>query len=73
MAVIRPNAVTTWEMVSECEVQMMLDSGLPISLIYKIVAAAFSTEYNKYNTISFGLKLVLASDGNIPALGSMTL
>ena len=50
---------------------MMLDSGSPILLIHRSVAAAFSTEYNKYNTVS--LKLVLASDDYIPALGSMTL
>ena len=70
VAAVRLNAATTWGMVGEREVEMMLDSGSSISLIQESVAAAFSTEYN---TVSFGSKLVSASGDNILVLGYMTL
>ena len=70
VAAVRPNAATTWGMVGECKVELMLDSGSSISLTQESVAAAFSTEYN---TVSFGSKLVSASGDNIPVLGCMTL
>ena len=70
VAAVRPNAATTWGMVGERKVEMMLDSGSSISLIQESVAAACSTDYN---TVSFGLKLVSASGDNIPVLGCITL
>ena len=70
VAAVRPNTATTWEMLGEHKVEMMLDSGSSISLIQESTAATFSTEYN---TMSFRLKLVSASGGNIPVLGCMTL
>ena len=70
VAAVRPNAATTWGMVGERKVEMMLDSVSSISLIQESVVAAFSTEYN---AVSFGSKLVSASGDNIPVLGCMTL
>ena len=70
VAAVRPNTATTWGVVGERKVEMMLDSGSSILLIQESVAAAFST---KYNAVSFGSKLVSASGDNIPVLGCMTL
>ena len=70
-AAVRPNAATTWGMIGECKVDMMLDSGSSISLIQESTAAAALSK--KQRITPSGLKLVSALGDNIPILGSMIL
>jgi len=70
VAAVCPNAATTWQMIGEYKVEMMLDSGSSISLIQESTVATLSKECK---IMPSGLKLISASGDNIPILDCMTL
>ena len=69
-AAVCPNAATIWGMLGEHKVEIMLDSGLSISLIQESTATPFSREYK---ILPSGLRLTSASGDNIPILDCVTL